>query len=151
MMKIRFPRRPWRDTLGSAVLLCALAAACAAPAMAQNLTGAGATFPYPIYSKWFDVYNKKTGVAINYQSIGSGAGIQQVRAGTVDFGASDAPLSDAAMKDMPRRVLHFPMVAGAVVLVEFTNAKLRLFRVPDLLSAAFILATLALVSTFLFR
>jgi phosphate transport system substrate-binding protein len=85
-------------------------------ALAQNLTGAGATFPYPLYSKWFDVYRTKTGIAINYQSIGSGAGIQQVRAQTVDFGASDAPLSNAALKDMPRRVVHFPTVAGAVVL-----------------------------------
>jgi phosphate transport system substrate-binding protein len=81
-----------------------------------NLTGAGATFPYPIYSKWFDMYHEKTGVQINYQSIGSGGGIQQVKAGTVDFGASDAPLSNARLKEMPRRVLHFPTVAGAVVL-----------------------------------
>ncbi len=85
-------------------------------AHAQNLTGAGATFPYPIYSKWFDMYHEKTGVQINYQSIGSGAGIQQVKAGTVDFGASDAALSNAQLKDMPRKVVHFPTVAGAVVL-----------------------------------
>jgi phosphate transport system substrate-binding protein len=101
----------------------AFVACAAAAAGAQSLTGAGATFPYPLYSKWFDVYRQQTGVAINYQSIGSGAGIQQVRAGTVDFGASDAPLSDAAMKDMPRRVLHFPTVAGAVVLA---------YNLPDL-------------------
>ena len=81
-----------------------------------NLTGAGATFPYPIYSKWFDMYHEKTGVQINYQSIGSGGGIQQVKAGTVDFGASDAALSNARLKEMPRKVLHFPTVAGAVVL-----------------------------------
>ncbi|MGH7681973.1 MAG: phosphate ABC transporter substrate-binding protein PstS [Candidatus Eiseniibacteriota bacterium] len=81
-----------------------------------NLTGAGATFPYPIYSKWFDMYNKETGVQINYQSIGSGGGIQQVKAGTVDFGASDAALSNARLKEMPRNVLHFPTVGGAVVL-----------------------------------
>jgi phosphate transport system substrate-binding protein len=100
-------------------------AGLATSAGAQNLTGAGATFPYPIYSKWFDVYKQKTGVEINYQSIGSGAGIQQVKAGTVDFGASDAALSDAALKDMPRRVLHFPTVAGAVVLA---------YNLPDLKS-----------------
>jgi phosphate transport system substrate-binding protein len=80
------------------------------------LTGAGATFPYPIYSKWFDAYHQKTGIAINYQSIGSGAGVQQLKAGTVDFGASDAPLSDSAMKDMPKPVLHLPTVGGAVVM-----------------------------------
>src|SRR5213075_1183835 len=96
--------------------LAGLALAAGRPATAQNLTGAGATFPYPIYSKWFDAYKQKTGVEINYASIGSGGGIQQVRAGTVDFGASDAPLSNAMLKDMPRRVVHFPTVAGAVVL-----------------------------------
>ena len=85
-------------------------------AAAQRVTGAGATFPYPLYSKWFDVYHRKTGVEINYQSIGSGAGIQQVKAGTVDFGASDAPLSNERLKEMPRRVVHFPTVAGAVAL-----------------------------------
>src|SRR5258706_16248699 len=88
----------------------------ATAAGAQNLTGAGATFPYPIYSKWFDMYHEKTGVKINYQSIGSGGGIQQVRAGTVDFGASDAPLSNQPLKDMPRAIIHFPTVPGAVVL-----------------------------------
>lgn len=81
-----------------------------------TLTGAGATFPYPIYSKWFDMYHDRTGVKINYQSIGSGGGIQQVKVGTVDFGASDAALSNQRLKEMPRTVLHFPMVAGAVVL-----------------------------------
>jgi phosphate transport system substrate-binding protein len=103
---------------------------------AQTLTGAGATFPYPIYSKWFDLYREKTGVAINYQSIGSGAGIQQVRAGTVDFGASDAPMTDAVMKDMPRKVVHFPTVAGAVVLVyNLPGFDARLKLTPDLLAA----------------
>ena len=110
----------------------ALGSLFAAGAGAQNLTGAGATFPYPIYSKWFDVYKQKTGVEINYQSIGSGAGIQQVKAGTVDFGASDAALSDAALKDMPRRVLHFPTVAGAVVLAyNLADLKAPLQLTPD--------------------
>lgn len=85
-------------------------------AKAQKLTGAGATFPYPLYSKWFDMYNQKTGVQINYQSIGSGGGIQQVKAGTVDFGASDAPLSNQKLKELPRAVLHFPTVGGAVAI-----------------------------------
>jgi phosphate transport system substrate-binding protein len=84
---------------------------------AQQLTGAGATFPYPIYSKWFDTYHKMNpGVTINYQSIGSGGGIQQVKAGTVDFGASDAPLSDEEQASMPTPVVHIPTVAGAVVM-----------------------------------
>jgi phosphate transport system substrate-binding protein len=80
------------------------------------LNGAGATFPYPLYSKWFDVYRKETGVQVNYQSIGSGGGIQQLKAGTVDFAASDAPLSDAEEKEMPHPVAHIPTVAGAVVM-----------------------------------
>lgn len=91
--------------------------ALASGAAAQKLNGAGATFPYPIYSKWFDMYKAKTGVEINYQSIGSGGGIQQVKAGTVDFGASDAALSNAQLKDMPRRVVHIPTVAGALAMV----------------------------------
>jgi phosphate transport system substrate-binding protein len=100
----------------SGTLALGFLATTATPAAAQKLTGAGATFPYPIYSKWFDVYKEKTGVQINYQSIGSGGGIQQVRAGTVDFGASDAALSNAQLKDLPRRVLHIPTVAGALAI-----------------------------------
>jgi phosphate transport system substrate-binding protein len=102
--------------------VAALAALAAAPASAQNLTGAGATFPYPLYSKWFDVYHEKTGIQINYQSIGSGGGIQQVKAGTVDFGASDAALSNDRLKEMPRKVLHFPTVAGAVAIGTTSRA-----------------------------
>ena len=94
----------------------ALVALTAVSAPAQNLTGAGATFPYPLYSKWFDVYHEKTGIQINYQSIGSGGGIQQVKAGTVDFGASDAALSNDRLKEMPRKVIHFPTVAGALAM-----------------------------------
>jgi phosphate transport system substrate-binding protein len=81
-----------------------------------SLNGAGATFPYPIYSKWFYEYNKAKGVQINYQSIGSGGGIQQLTNGTVDFGASDAPMSDEQVAKVKDGVLHFPTVAGAVVL-----------------------------------
>jgi len=103
------------------IATAALAALAFLPSLASadssvRLTGAGATFPYPIYSKWFDMYHEKTGVKINYQSIGSGGGIQQVKVGTVDFGASDAPLSNQRLKEMPRPVIHFPTVAGAVVL-----------------------------------
>src|SRR5689334_16101017 len=82
-----------------------------------DLTGAGATFPYPIYSKWFADYAKQTGVKINYQSIGSGGGIRQLSEQTVDFGASDSPMSDddlAKAKGGP--VLHIPTVLGAVVV-----------------------------------
>jgi phosphate transport system substrate-binding protein len=82
-----------------------------------GLNGAGATFPYPIYSRWFDSYSKAhPGATVNYQSIGSGAGIQQLKNRTVDFGASDAPLSDQEVKEMPSPVVHIPTVAGAVVL-----------------------------------
>ena len=89
----------------------------AAPTAAQDLTGAGATFPNPIYSKWFSDYATKTGVKINYQPIGSGGGIRQLSEQTVDFGATDAPMSDdelAKAKGGP--VLHIPTVLGAVVV-----------------------------------
>jgi len=82
-----------------------------------TLTGAGATFPYPIYSKWFSDYAAQTGVKINYQSIGSGGGIRQLSEQTVDFGASDAPMSDEEMaKAKGGPILHFPTVLGAVVV-----------------------------------
>jgi phosphate transport system substrate-binding protein len=82
------------------------------------LTGAGATFPYPLYSKWIAEYaTLDPQININYQSIGSGGGIQQLKAGTVDFGASDAPLSDEEMKAMPAPVVHIPTVAGAVAVI----------------------------------
>src|SRR5215471_9943338 len=86
-----------------------------APASAQMLlNGAGATFPYPIYSKWFDEYTKvDASVRFNYQSIGSGGGIQQLSAQTVDFGASDAPLTDEQLKAAKGgEILHFPTVLG---------------------------------------
>jgi len=88
-----------------------------ASSQSVDLTGAGATFPYPIYSKWFSDYAQSTGVKINYQSIGSGGGIRQLSEQTVDFGASDGPMSDqelASAKGGP--VLHFPTVMGAVVI-----------------------------------
>jgi phosphate transport system substrate-binding protein len=81
------------------------------------INGAGATFPYPIYSKWFDVYAKANpGVHINYQSIGSGGGIRMLSQRTVDIGASDAPMSDDQLKQAPAKILHFPSVMGAVVI-----------------------------------
>ena len=91
---------------------------------AQNvlINGAGATFPYPMYSKWFDEYHKKfPTLQFNYQSIGSGGGIQQVTQGTVDFGATDGPMNDMQLKDVQEStasgVLHFPTVMGADVPV----------------------------------
>jgi len=97
------------------VLLClALLVSCA---FAQtNLNGAGATFPYPIYSKWFNEYhNQHSDIQINYQSIGSGGGIRQVQAGTVDFGATDGPMTDEQIAQSKVKVLHIPTVLGAVV------------------------------------
>ena len=85
------------------------------PAVAQDVTGAGASFPAPVYAKWADAYNKATGARINYQSVGSGAGMKQIAAKTVDFGASDAPLKD---EDLAKDgLIQFPMVIGGVVPV----------------------------------
>jgi phosphate transport system substrate-binding protein len=81
-----------------------------------DLTGAGATFPYPLYSKWFSDYAAQTGVRINYQSIGSGGGIRQLSEGTVDFGASDSPMKDDDIAKAKGPVLHFPTVLGAVAV-----------------------------------
>jgi phosphate transport system substrate-binding protein len=81
------------------------------------INGAGATFPYPIYSKWFDVYAKENpGIKFNYQSIGSGGGIRMLSNRTVDVGASDAPMTDQQLGDAPGKILHFPSVMGAVVV-----------------------------------
>jgi len=90
----------------------------AATASAQmTINGAGATFPYPIYSKWFDAYAKvDPSVRFNYQSIGSGGGQKQILAQTVDFGASDGPMSDDNLAKAPGKLLHIPTVAGAVVM-----------------------------------
>ncbi len=83
----------------------------------MQLNGAGATFPYPIYSKWFNVYIQvDPNVRFNYQSIGSGGGIKQITEGTVDFGASDGPMTDEQLAAAPGKILHFPTVMGAVVL-----------------------------------
>src|SRR5271166_5192583 len=80
-------------------------------ANALTITGAGASFPYPMYSKWFDEYHKKdTNIEINYQSIGSGGGIKQVTEGTVDFGASDGPMNDEQLASAKVKVMHIPTV-----------------------------------------
>ena len=84
-------------------------------AVAQEATGAGASFPAPLYSKWASDYNKATGIRINYQSVGSGAGLKQIEAKTVDFGASDAPLKDEELK--AKGLIQFPTVIGGVIPV----------------------------------
>ncbi len=97
------------------IAFTAAAALHALPAVAQDVTGAGATFPAPLYAKWADAYNKATGIKINYQSVGSSAGMRQIRGKTVDFGASDVPLTDADLaKD---GLIQFPTVIGGVVPV----------------------------------
>ena len=105
-----------KKTLLVVSILFALALVAAAQPGTILLNAAGATFPYPIYSKWFDVYHQKNGdVQINYQSIGSGGGIRQLQAGTVDFGASDGPMSDEQLSQSKFKILHFPTVLGAVI------------------------------------
>src|SRR5437763_4372490 len=100
------------------ILTIGLLAGVSATASAQMMiNGAGATFPYPIYSKWFDEYAKvDPSVRFNYQSIGSGGGQKQILAQTVDFGASDGPMSDNNLSKASGKILHIPTVAGAVVI-----------------------------------
>src|SRR5437667_10694877 len=104
--------------LSSKILGLSLAFGLSATASAQmTINGAGATFPYPIYSKWFDEYAKvDPSVRFNYQSIGSGGGQKQITSQTVDFGASDGPMSDENLAKAPGKILHIPTVAGAVVV-----------------------------------
>ncbi len=103
-----------RNTLAVLVAFCAMAGAANAETL---INGAGATFPYPIYSKWFSEYAKiDTSVKFNYQSIGSGGGIKQISEQTVDFGASDKFLTDAELKAAPGKLIHIPTVMGAVVV-----------------------------------
>lgn len=105
-----------RKSIMSLAILAAVTTAGQASAE-MLINGAGATFPYPIYSKWFSEYAKiDHSVKFNYQSIGSGGGIKQITAGTVDFGASDKPLSDAELAAAPGKLLHIPTVMGAVVI-----------------------------------
>ncbi len=108
-----------------------------------KLNGAGATFPYIIYSKWFDLYHKKTGIEFNYQSIGSGGGVKQVTEGTVDFGASDAFLSDEQLSEIKGKrgteVLHIPTVMGAVVVsYNLPSVGDGLQLTPDVLADIFL-------------
>ena len=121
-----------------AVLLCVMVVL---PAWGQTtLNGAGATFPYPMYSKWFSEYQKvKPDVQINYQSIGSGGGIRQVLAGTVDFGASDGPMSDEQLGQAKTKILHIPTVLGAVVpAYNIPGVTGEIKFTPDILSGIFL-------------
>lgn len=103
-----------------------------------ELIGAGATFPYPLYSKWFDVYYKKTGTKVNYQSIGSGGGIRQIMQKTVDFGATDGYMSDAEMGELEEKILHIPTALGAVVITYNIPGNPRLRLGPDVIADIFL-------------
>ncbi|HET9318923.1 MAG TPA: phosphate ABC transporter substrate-binding protein PstS, partial [Bryobacteraceae bacterium] len=127
--------------------LAAFAAVCflGLPSFAQmSITGAGATFPYPMYSKWFDEYHKlHPDIQINYQSIGSGGGIRQVTEGTVDFGATDGPMTDEQLKAFREKrgagVLHFPTVLGAVVpIYNVPGIATDLNFTPEVLAGIFL-------------
>jgi phosphate transport system substrate-binding protein len=97
------------------IAVASILAATILPAAADDISGAGATFPYPIYAKWADAYKKETGVGLNYQSIGSGGGIKQIQARTVTFGATDAPLTGEELEKSG--LVQFPMVMGGIVPV----------------------------------
>src|SRR5262245_20887695 len=107
----REPVKPFKILTAAALL----AAVSVAPATAADISGAGATFPYPIYAKWADAYKKATSNGLNYQSIGSGGGIKQIKARTVTFGATDAPLSGKELDESG--LAQFPMVMGGIVPV----------------------------------
>ncbi len=103
-----------------------------------ELTGAGATFPYPLYSKMFNEYHKLTGTKVNYQAIGSGGGIRQLRAKTVDFGASDAFVNDEGLKKFASPIVHIPMTAGAVVVAYNLPGNPQLKLTPEVLADIFL-------------
>jgi len=122
-------------------LVFLLCLALAIPAVSQTtLNGAGATFPYPMYSKWFSDYHKlHSEVEINYQSIGSGGGILQVLAGTVDFGASDGPMTDEQLKQAKVKILHIPTVLGAdVPAYNLAGVSSELNFSPEVLAGIFL-------------
>ena len=125
-----------RKILGFALLMVL----AATPAWAQNINAAGATFPYPIYSKWFDEYHKAhPNVQINYQSIGSGGGIRQLLDKTVDFGASDGPMTDEQLQQAGFKILHFPTVlGGAVPSYNIPGLSAELKFTPEELAAIFL-------------
>ena len=128
-----------KKTLLAVALFIALFIGASSAAQAQTITGAGATFPAPIYSKWFTEYSAAhPGVQINYQAIGSGGGIQQVTNGTVDFGASDMPMKDEQLAGAKVKVIHIPTVMGAVVPVFNVPGVSDLRFSPDVLADIFL-------------
>lgn len=104
----------------------------------NEILGAGATFPYPFYSKVFDVYNKEKGIKVNYQSIGSGGGIKQLQNKTVDFGASDAPMSDEELSKSPAAIVHIPTCLGAVIITYNLPNNPTLKFTPEVLADIFL-------------
>jgi phosphate transport system substrate-binding protein len=134
------PKRIMMTVLVAAVIIFA-PVLCAAQTL---INGAGATFPYPIYSKWFNEYRKLHGdVQINYQSIGSGGGIRQVTEGTVDFGATDGPMNDQQLQEFQKKrntgVLHFPTVLGAVVVTyNISGVTATLNLTPEAISGIYL-------------
>lgn len=130
------------NSLARAMSLMAIVGALVAPGKAaadqMEITGAGATFPYPLYSKMFDVYHKQNGVKVNYQSIGSGGGIRQLTNKTVDFGASDAYLDDEKLKKMPAPVVHVPICLGAVAVTYNVPGDIQIKLTPDILADIFL-------------
>ena len=132
-----------RSVLVLAVAVCSFAVALAAQSTVL-INGAGATFPYPIYSKWFDVYHEKnSNIQFNYQSLGSGAGIRQITEGTVDFGASDGPMNDEQLKAFQDKrgfpILHFPTVLGAdVPTYNIPGVSAALNFTPEALAGIFL-------------
>ncbi len=125
---------------GLAVVVGILGLGMTGPAQAQlQLNGAGATFPYPLYSKWFSVYQQvDSSCRFNYQSIGSGGGIKQITEQTTDFGATDGPMTDEQLQAAPGRIVHVPMVSGAVVLTyNLEGVKSGLQLTPETIAGIF--------------
>ncbi|MBI3510888.1 MAG: phosphate ABC transporter substrate-binding protein PstS [Bacteroidetes bacterium] len=135
----------------AAATVCFLAASCGGSGSSDpsdstagkgetvsEILGAGATFPFPLYSKMFDAYKTKTNIAINYQSIGSGGGIKQLQNKTVDFGASDAPMSDDDLSKSPAAIMHIPTCLGAVVVAYNIDGNPKLKFSPDVLADIFL-------------
>ncbi len=127
----------FKKILATVMLLAVATNVMAAPVL---INGAGATFPYPIYSKWFDVYSKiNPEVRFNYQSIGSGGGIKQITAKTVDFGASDGPMTQEQLAEAPGRIYHIPTVMGAVVVTyNVAGVEKGLKLTPDVIADIFL-------------
>ncbi len=126
-------------TRGWMVAVCCVAVSATAvfAQKEKGLLGAGATFPYPLYSKMFDVYHKKYDIQINYQSIGSGGGIRQLKNKTVDFGATDAFMTDEGLADAKGEIIHIPMCLGAVVVTYKLPGSPKLKLSPDVLADIF--------------